>query len=116
RVHRRRLHLYQHLVFSGPRPFHLREFHHLFISVTLDPHCFHDFSSCSWLIWAPQTRFRSGGWSSDNCATACTNSTASYAASDARTQRIRFDHSIYRKRLMMENGACGGSRDVNRKT
>src|SRR5204862_7491333 len=26
---------------------HLREFYHLFISVTLDPHCFHDFPSCS---------------------------------------------------------------------
>jgi hypothetical protein len=43
RIYRCRSHFYQQLIFSRLGPFHLRELHDLFISVQLDPHCFHDF-------------------------------------------------------------------------
>src|SRR5947208_3266472 len=40
RIYRCRPHFHQQLIISRLGPFHFREFHHLFISITLDPHCF----------------------------------------------------------------------------
>src|SRR6266480_2371883 len=43
RIYRCRPHFHQQLISSRRGPSHFRECRHLFISITLDPHCFHDF-------------------------------------------------------------------------